>query len=328
MQYKVSILVPVYGVEKFIARCALSLFEQTYKNLEFVFVDDYSPDKSIEILEKEIDNHPDRKHQVRILRHNKNMGLGAARNTAVYAATGDFVYHVDSDDFIDKKCIQLCVEEQIKTNADVISVYYSSNGLKRNVVKKTLDTQNPCLLNQSIITHSTPNNIWGRLIRKSLYFENCIRVQDGINMSEDLNVLPRLLYFANKVSYIPSVMHYYECSNMNSYTSSYSRNNFNQEQKTYDFLKSFFEKKDSELEVCVQERECAFYIKTLFDCVKKNDKSMYCTLRKRISESPVTKKILLNFLYKAALKIKPYFLFRFYVKTASFVKNSIIEIFK
>ena len=323
--YKVSILVPVYGVEKFIARCAVSLFEQTYENLEFIFVDDCSPDKSIEILKKEIDNYPDRAHQVRILRHEKNKGLGAARNTAVKASTGDFIYHIDSDDFIDKDCIRLCVMEQIKTNADVISVHYSTNGLKRNVVKKTLITQNPRLLNQSIISHSIPNNIWGRLIRKSLYFDNGLRVQDGVNMSEDLNVLPRLLYYATKISYVPSILHYYECSNMNSYTSNYSRDNFNQEQKTYDLLKSFFCEKDSDLEECVRERECAFYVKTLIDCSKKNDKSMYCTLRKRISKLPLCKKLRLNFFYNIALMIKPYVLFRFFVKTASFSKSLVTE---
>lgn len=323
--YKVSILVPIYGVEKFIARCAASLFEQTYENLEYIFVDDCSPDKSVEILKNEIGNYPNRVHQIRILRHTKNKGLGAARNTAVNAATGDFIYHVDSDDFIDKECIRLCVAEQIKTDADVISVYYLTNGLKRNVVKKSLNTQNPRLLNQSVITHSIPNNVWGRLIRKSLYIDNDIRVQDGVNMSEDLNVLPRLLYYAKKISCVPSVLHYYECSNMNSYTSNYSRNNFNQEQKTYDLLKSFFSEKDSELEECVQERECAFYIKTLFDCVKKDDKSMYCTLREHISKFPLCKKNRLNIFYNIALIIRPYVLFRFFVRIASFSKNLIID---
>lgn len=86
--YTVSILVPVYGVEKYIERCARSIFEQTYRNLDIVFVDDCSPDKSIEILKRVLEDCPKRKAQTRIIRHEQNRGLAAARNTVVAAATG------------------------------------------------------------------------------------------------------------------------------------------------------------------------------------------------------------------------------------------------
>jgi glycosyltransferase involved in cell wall biosynthesis len=91
--YKVSILVPVYGVENYIERCARSLFEQTYENIEFVFVDDCSPDNSIQELEKIIKNYPNRKGQIKIIHHEKNIGLSGARHTAINNATGDFVIH-------------------------------------------------------------------------------------------------------------------------------------------------------------------------------------------------------------------------------------------
>ena len=74
MSYKVSILVPVYGVEQYIERCARSLFEQDYENLEYIFVDDCSPDHSIELLEKTLCDYPKRKEQVRIIRHEKSVG--------------------------------------------------------------------------------------------------------------------------------------------------------------------------------------------------------------------------------------------------------------
>lgn len=68
---KVSILVPVYGVEKYIERCARSLFEQTYDNIEYIFVDDCTKDRSIEILQKVLEDYPNRKNQVKILNHEK-----------------------------------------------------------------------------------------------------------------------------------------------------------------------------------------------------------------------------------------------------------------
>ena len=72
---KVSILVPVYGVEKYIERCARSLFEQTYDNIEYIFVDDCTKDRSIEILQKVLEDYPNRKNQVKILHHEKNTSV-------------------------------------------------------------------------------------------------------------------------------------------------------------------------------------------------------------------------------------------------------------
>ena len=81
---KVSVCIPVYGVEKYIERCARSLFEQTMKDdIEFIFVDDCTPDKSIEILQKVLEEYPERKNQVKIIRHETNKGLTGARNTAL-----------------------------------------------------------------------------------------------------------------------------------------------------------------------------------------------------------------------------------------------------
>ena len=80
-QYLVSICVPVYGVETYIEQCAISLFEQTYQNIEYIFVNDCTPDKSIEILKSVINRYPNKKSSIHILSHEKNKGLGAARNS-------------------------------------------------------------------------------------------------------------------------------------------------------------------------------------------------------------------------------------------------------
>ena len=121
---KVSILVPIYGVEKYIERCAVSLFEQTYKNIEYIFVDDCGTDNSIGILKDVIDRYPCRKEQTRIIRHTRNRGLAAARNTAVKEATGEFICHVDSDDWVDQTLIEQLVSKQIENDADIVSVNY------------------------------------------------------------------------------------------------------------------------------------------------------------------------------------------------------------
>ena len=84
---KVSVIIPVYNVASYIERCARSLFGQTLREMEFIFVDDSSPDRSIQIVREVLKEFPHRVHQVKFLRHEQNKGLPSARNTGIEAAT-------------------------------------------------------------------------------------------------------------------------------------------------------------------------------------------------------------------------------------------------
>ncbi|MBR1792919.1 MAG: glycosyltransferase family 2 protein, partial [Bacteroidales bacterium] len=97
----VSVIVPVYNVEKYIGRCAESLMKQTLQNMEFIFVDDCSPDESIEVLNQVIQRYPNRAHQVKIVRHDRNQGFPFARSSGIKPAEGEYVAHCDSDDWVD-----------------------------------------------------------------------------------------------------------------------------------------------------------------------------------------------------------------------------------
>ena len=98
----VSVLVPVYNVEAYIARCARSILVQTYSNLEFIFVDDGCTDSSIDILKVIIDESSRYKDKCTIIHHGQNKGLAAARNTAIANCHGEFVFHVDHSLYIFK----------------------------------------------------------------------------------------------------------------------------------------------------------------------------------------------------------------------------------
>ena len=106
---KVSVLVPVYGVERYIGQCAESLMEQTYKDVEYIFVNDCTRDDSIGRLNQVLERYPERRIQVRIINHEKNMGLGMARQSGLNAATGDAVVNVDSDDYVAREMIEKLV---------------------------------------------------------------------------------------------------------------------------------------------------------------------------------------------------------------------------
>ena len=208
---KISLLVPIYGVEKFIDKCAISLFEQTYGDIEYVFVDDCTPDKSLDILTQVLERYPQRQQQVRIISHETNQGLGAARKTALEAATGDFVLNVDSDDYLSRDAVEKLVMKQAETDADIVSgcVRIYRDNEKSEMLPFPLEDKKT-FLRLLLIQNTIPHNLWGRLIRKSLFFENDIFPQKGVNQAEDYAVTPRLFFCAKTTVSILEPLYNYQ----------------------------------------------------------------------------------------------------------------------
>ncbi len=118
----VSVIVPIYNVEKYLKVCIESLTNQTYKDLEIILVDDGSPDNSYLICEE----YANKDSRIKILRK-KNGGLSDARNAGLKIATGDYLFFVDSDDYIINDCIEILVEGIKNSNADIATCNYTQN---------------------------------------------------------------------------------------------------------------------------------------------------------------------------------------------------------
>ena len=99
--YKVSIITPVYNAGPYIERCARSLFGQTLDSLEYIFVNDCTPDNSMEVLAAVMEEYPERKPHVKILNHTVNTGQSGARKDGMAIASGEFIIHCDADDWVD-----------------------------------------------------------------------------------------------------------------------------------------------------------------------------------------------------------------------------------
>lgn len=237
--YLVSILVPVYGVERYIERCAKSLFEQSYNNIEYIFVDDCSKDESISLLEKVICKYPKRQDKIKIIHHNYNRGLAAARNSATESAKGDFVCFVDSDDWLEINAVELLVANQVCTSADMVIGAAVIHKKDNDRIFYPVHTNNHLvLMDRSIETHSFDCSIWRRLIRRSLLVDNHIRCVEGLNMGEDIQVTPRLCYYAQKISWIDDVVYHYNMMNESSYVNS-GTNTVKQERNYWESLGSW-----------------------------------------------------------------------------------------
>ena len=243
---KITIAVPIYGVEKFIERCVVSLFEQTYKDIEYIFVDDCTKDKSVLILNDVIKRYPERETQVHIIKHEKNKGLAAARNTAVANATGEFLMHVDSDDYVDKRIIEEAVKTQLETNADIVScnAIRLRQGFTEEIRHKEYSSSKENCL--AVISRDEEVCVWGRLIKTSLYKDNGIRTEQGINMAEDYQVTGRLMFYANKTVVVNQFLYFYDCTNEGSYSNNFSIEKNRQSWRSFDIVKDFFHDKGKE----------------------------------------------------------------------------------
>ena len=227
MNPKVSILVPVYKVSKFIEKCSESLFSQTFKNIEFIFVNDATPDDSVEILEKVITRYPDRKKQVTILHHKANQGLAASRNTALDAATGDYIAVVDSDDYIEPDMIEVLYKKAIETNADiVVSDMIMEYPYKSETLVDYLSESKDDHFGDIIRNEESHTFLCNKLVRRELYLRRDCRVPYGLDYYEDRHVMTRLFYFAKKIVKVNQAFYHYVHYNSSAITKNKTRMHF------------------------------------------------------------------------------------------------------
>lgn len=222
---KVSILIPVYGVERYIAECAHSLMGQTYEDIEYIFVNDCTQDRSIDVLRQVLEQYPERASQVTIIDHEQNRGLAGARQTALNAATGEAVLIVDSDDYVALSAVQQLVDAMRSSQADVVDGGYATvTRGKASQAIKPLHVSREKYLKTILCQNVEPNRIWGRLIRRSLFIDNAIAFTPGVDYGEDFSVLPRLLAHASR-HWTDSCLYYYRDDNPDSYTNNISTKN-------------------------------------------------------------------------------------------------------
>lgn len=226
--YRVSILVPIFNVEKYVERCIRSLFEQTYENLEFVFVDDCSPDMSVSIIREVLKEYPNREQQVKLVRHERNRGIAASRNSSIENATGEFLCFVDSDDWLEQNAVEILVEKQKSEDADIVygnALMHTSNGVSE-LKEKDYRDNHEMMLYYSRFTPCYTMVLWRRLIRASLIRDHGIREIEGLNYAEDKHLLAKMAFYAQVVSHLDSVVYHYNRLNEQSMVAAASKKEF------------------------------------------------------------------------------------------------------
>ena len=221
MDYKVSVIIPIYKVEAFIERCATTLMEQTLREVEYIFVDDATPDRSIRILEEVVARYPERKEQVRIVHHEENKGLPAARNTGLTLATGEYIFHCDSDDYVEPTMLEELYHAAKKQEADIVwcDWYLTFAENERYMKQPCFGTPMEAL--KAMLSGGMKFNVWNKLVRRSLYTDNGIEFPSGYGMGEDMTMM-MLFAHAQKIAYVPKAYYHYIKTNTNAFSQTYS----------------------------------------------------------------------------------------------------------
>ncbi len=223
---KVSIIVPIYNVEKYIERCAVSLFEQDFDDIEYIFVNDCTLDNSVGILERVIEKYPNRKPYVKIIHHKQNKGLGSARNTGLKQATGDYILHIDSDDWCELDMISSLYAKAKETDADIVACDYFLSYKEKDIYKKQDYTGNTEKDIWNLWIGLLRPYVWNKLVKRDLYVKNNIYPPIEISMIEDYWLMARLFSVTKNIAYVPKAFMHYWQENSNALTKTFNKKSF------------------------------------------------------------------------------------------------------
>ena len=244
---KLSIIVPVYKVERYIERCISSLLNQTLTDIEIILVDDGSPDLCPQLC----DEYAQKDSRVKVI-HKANAGLGYARNSGLEIATGEYVAFVDSDDYVDVKMYNMLYLTAHKENADAVFCGFYTETRAGNWIRSKEVLENKVWGGDDVrrfaldmiasapyekIERRYQMSVWHSVYKRSIIEEKNIRFfSEREVVSEDIPFQLDFLCNSNKVGYIKPAFYYY-CLNESSLTKSFKVEKFEGYKKLHSLLK-------------------------------------------------------------------------------------------
>lgn len=201
MRPKISVIVPVYNVEKYLHRCIDSILAQTFTDFELLLIDDGSKDQSGKIC----DEYAVKDKRIRVF-HKENGGVSSARQFGVDNSNGEYSIHVDSDDWVDCQMLDVLYFTANKSGRDIVVADYFHNGkyISEKYPQKHIDVV------YDLLCGKVRGVMWNKLVRLSLYKKFNVLFPSGINFCEDLFVCVSLCLHTNKIEHINQAFYHYE----------------------------------------------------------------------------------------------------------------------
>lgn len=263
-----SVVVPVYNVEKYLARCLDSLVNQALKDIEIICVNDGSKDNSLKILE----TYAQKYSQIKVI-DKENGGLSAARNTGIDAAKGDYIGFVDSDDWVDLDFFEKLYNTAKKHDADIAAAgiirlqkFHKKFHLKINNEIVTSD------INEKVKLCDIPDKsyVWNKIYRTS----KMIKFEEG-RVFEDVIFTPQILFNTDKLVTVPNTYYYYWRTN-NSIVKRKSEKNNNDSVYAHKKALAFFKEHNINVLHATETKRYKIFGLSVFKVKTKNDKKEYC----------------------------------------------------
>lgn len=213
-RYKISLVVPVYGVEFYIRQFAESAFGQTYPDIQFVFVNDGTKDRSMEILDGLIVEKYQRLSPRIVIIDKENGGLPSARKAGLEAAEGEYILFADSDDWLEPDAVSKIMAKAEETDADII--YFDlvkEYGHKTSVKREreySAETKEDYIVN--IFNYRSQGYTVTKCFRRRIYLENNIHIPK-LGMHEDICLMSQIIFYASSIVHLPAVLYHYRKDN-------------------------------------------------------------------------------------------------------------------
>lgn len=206
----VSVIIPVYNVEQFIERSARSLFAQTLSDIEFIFIDDCTPDHSMEVLQDVLKDYPEREAQTVLYKMPHNSGQAKVRLQGIMMATGDYVVHCDSDDYVEHDAYRMLYENAVEGGHDIVTCNFYKERSDRKVLFRS-DAESI----DDLLSGRSQWPLWCRMIKRSLLQEDII--PPAANVGEDMCFTLQASLKARSIGHVDVPLYHY-CYNEDSIT--------------------------------------------------------------------------------------------------------------
>lgn len=209
---RLSVIVAVYNMANYLEKCCTSLFGQTLKDIEYIFVDDCSNDGSMDVVKRVLSTYPSRTSQVKIVCNERNSGVAYSRGRGMKMAVGNYIIHCDPDDYIDLNYYEQMIKVGEQSGADIVACDYIRHvGERSSHIKNNFYSDVPSDCIKHIDECYFFPALWCIMLKRSLIQKHDIYPIVGINTGEDLNVLLRAFYYGNEICYIPKAFYHYIC---------------------------------------------------------------------------------------------------------------------
>ena len=240
---KISVIIPVFNACEYIKKCLLSLINNSIaQECEFIIVDD----SSVEIIETIINES--KLDNIILIKHEKNKGSAAARNTALNIARGEFVICVDSDDWVEYNYLELLYKKAKESNSDITmcGLFKEYNNFSE-IINYTFEKKYDYIA--ALLNEKLPGWLWVKLFKLDFLRRNNIQLIDGLNICEDLIFCIKAFSSTDNISYVNQPLYHYNLTNQNSLTANLNADKVQQLLSAVNLIEELLKDKEQSLSI-------------------------------------------------------------------------------